>query len=63
MGPITSLFVVLFGVLILFLVTIEVFGIFLLKFLEQATEGRLKFFNRDFCEPIYSKWPRRVDFF
>lgn len=45
------------GLILMFL------GRVFLKIVEHVTEGRLKFFNRDFCEPIYSKWPRPVSFF
>ncbi len=58
-----SSFFFLLGICILIVMPIEALVIFILKLLEQFTEGRLKFFNRDYCEPIYSKWPRRVDFF
>ena len=55
-------FCIAFGLAIL-MVILQGIGTLILKFIEQVTEGRLKFFNRDYCEPIYSKWPRPVEFF
>lgn len=49
--------------LAILMVILQGIGTLILKFIEQVTEGRLKFFNRDYCEPIYSKWPRPVEFF
>ena len=40
-----------------------ILGTFILKIIEQVTRGRLKFFNRDYLEPIFSKEPRNVEFF
>ncbi len=56
---------IFFFVFLLMILIMMFYGIakVFLKFIEQATEGRLKFFNRDYCEPIYSKWPRPVEFF
>ena len=62
MELISSLFFLL-GICIFIVMPIEALVIFILKIVEQVTEGRLKFFNRDYCEPIYSKWPRPVEFF
>lgn len=58
-----SSFFFLLGICIFIVMPIEALVIFILKIIEQVTEGRLKFFNRDYCEPIYSKWPRPVEFF
>lgn len=38
-----------------------VFTQMFLKFLECVTHGRLKFFDRETGEPIYSKEPRHID--
>jgi len=59
-----------YGAIVFFVFLLAILGMLFygiakvfLKFMEQVTEGRLKFFDRDYFEPIYSKWPRPVIFF
>ena len=53
---------VFLGLVILMLIPM-ILGTFILKIIEQVTHGRLKFFNRDYLEPVFSKEPRDVEFF